>query len=38
MGEVSLTAIAVYLSPTSSLCLVQNPRPRNALKLKTRRK
>ncbi|MBE8985715.1 hypothetical protein [Nostoc sp. LEGE 12450] len=32
IGEVSLTAIAVYPSPASSLYLVQNPQPRNALK------
>jgi hypothetical protein len=32
MGEVSLTMIAVYPSPASSLYLVQNPRPRNPLK------
>ncbi len=32
MGEVSLTTIAVYPAAASSLYLVQNPRPCNALK------
>lgn len=32
MSEISLSAIAVYPSPASSLYLVQNPRLCNALK------